>query len=790
MIIERHCDLDQRFGDRYRVAAIDTLTLNAPPWQVREFVDELVALFDRGCAEAAHLLGDVYSQRLGAQRDPKVALMWHRKAAKQRYAPSLYRVSHLLHTGAGSEDHLKRADVFLRAAAALGYPPACYTHGGELVQSDNRQDRAEGEKLLRHAVNGGMTSAKLVYAAALERWEIDFTDEQIRDRNLERLAVLQSAAEDRDPRGMAEHGFELVSDASRRTECELGVQWLRRAIELGSSNARFFLVQSLWHGIGCPQNRDEALTEIRTLADADHPGVFRWIYDHLTFPASKDLTDAHAAALIAVVQEASNRAVPAAMKTHGELLYRGVRLPEDRQAGLKLLRQAAAAGDALANLTIVYALENENLQPADEREAAMCIRRAAEHGHRTAMALQGRNLERGTGVPVDVVESRRWLERAARDGSPFAARFIGESFLNDASDRADYRLGMLWCRLGARLGDPQSMYALGWCLRWGNGTTKDHTAARHWLEKAAALDEPRALGALAEMVRDGDGGPVDLVRALGLFERAAALEDIEATYSLAYALNNWAPRDAARARTLYLTAAEAGKPEAMVNYAHMLMYSQGGEKDLTTAEMWLRRALKSDLVNAYHVLGVLLVEEVATPESIKEGLALFEVAISRGFTDSLNRLGDAYYHGWGLKRNMIMALRMYTRAVEAGDYTNLSFLGEMHAEGWGCVKDERRAMKYYALGIKHNVAACFTNMGFMYEHGRGVFLPRRAKAVEWYRKGAALGCPAAMANLGACYERGRGVRKNIAEARKWFMMAAEAGSDRGTKGLERLGGKG
>lgn len=58
----------------------------------------------------------------------------------------------------------------------------------------------------------------------------------------------------------------------------------------------------------------------------------------------------------------------------------------------------------------------------------------------------------------------------------------------------------------------------------------------------------------------------------------------------------------------------------------------------------------------------------------------------------------------------------------------------------------------------------------------GVLVKRDpAEAMRWYRQAAEAGNVAAMFTLASRYDRGEGVEKNIAEAVKWYRQAAEAG---------------
>ena len=69
-----------------------------------------------------------------------------------------------------------------------------------------------------------------------------------------------------------------------------------------------------------------------------------------------------------------------------------------------------------------------------------------------------------------------------------------------------------------------------------------------------------------------------------------------------------------------------------------------------------------------------------------------------------------------------------------------------------------------------------TNLGFMYESGRGV-AHDDAEAVRWYRKAADAGYAPAMRNLGMAYLNGLGVAKDGAEALGWYRKAAALGDE-------------
>ena len=78
------------------------------------------------------------------------------------------------------------------------------------------------------------------------------------------------------------------------------------------------------------------------------------------------------------------------------------------------------------------------------------------------------------------------------------------------------------------------------------------------------------------------------------------------------------------------------------------------------------------------------------------------------------------------------------------------------------------------LAAEQGSAEAQYKLGLCYNKGQGV-KKDYAEAVKWYRKSADQGNAAAQCNLGRCYYAGQGVAQDYAEAVKWFRKAAEQG---------------
>ena len=121
--------------------------------------------------------------------------------------------------------------------------------------------------------------------------------------------------------------------------------------------------------------------------------------------------------------------------------------------------------------------------------------------------------------------------------------------------------------------------------------------------------------------------------------------------------------------------------------------------------------------------------------------------------------------------------RWYTTVMQT--QTDFNHLAACMQEEWAAQyarleKDDAEALRWCRAGAGAGDAYSMTNLGYMYENGKGV--PKdAAEAARWYRKGAEGGNAVAMNNLGLVYANGRGVTKDEAEAARWYRKAADAG---------------
>ena len=98
-------------------------------------------------------------------------------------------------------------------------------------------------------------------------------------------------------------------------------------------------------------------------------------------------------------------------------------------------------------------------------------------------------------------------------------------------------------------------------------------------------------------------------------------------------------------------------------------------------------------------------------------------------------------------------------------------------------------MAWYRKAAEQGDAAAQSNLGLMYNNGRGV-RQDDAQAVAWYRKAAEQGEAAAQYNLGLRYYNGEGVRQNKSTAKEWFGNACDLGYQQGCDEYRKLSQRG
>ncbi|MGF1632055.1 MAG: protein kinase [Kiloniellaceae bacterium] len=114
------------------------------------------------------------------------------------------------------------------------------------------------------------------------------------------------------------------------------------------------------------------------------------------------------------------------------------------------------------------------------------------------------------------------------------------------------------------------------------------------------------------------------------------------------------------------------------------------------------------------------------------------------------------------------------RQAEAGDVLAQASLGQRYYRGDGVRRDLVEAARWTQRAAEQGEARAQSNLGFYYMKGEGVDRDPAA-AARWWRAAADQGLSQAQYNLGVLYEQGQGVTVDYLEAAKWYALAAAQG---------------
>jgi localization factor PodJL len=140
------------------------------------------------------------------------------------------------------------------------------------------------------------------------------------------------------------------------------------------------------------------------------------------------------------------------------------------------------------------------------------------------------------------------------------------------------------------------------------------------------------------------------------------------------------------------------------------------------------------------------------PLNLAEAADWFDRAAKQGLPIAQFRLGGFYEKGFGVKRDLDAARRLYLAAAEAGNAKAMHNLAVLYAEGID---------------------------------GK----PDYPNAAKWFRKAADYGLSDSQYNLGILYGRGIGMETNLPEAYKWFALAARDGDREAANKRDDVGGR-
>ena len=193
--------------------------------------------------------------------------------------------------------------------------------------------------------------------------------------------------------------------------------------------------------------------------------------------------------------------------------------------------------------------------------------------------------------------------------------------------------------------------------------------------------------------------------------------------------------------------------------------------DPKQAVRWLRRAAKTDDV-AQEFLGSMLRNGTGVAVDMNQARALFARAASQGNKRAQFNYASLCFNGEGGPQDIDAAAKYFEIAARQGDAEAQHMIGRMYQYGRGVVQDYEQATKWYEAAAKQKLVTSMFALGVAYLEGdlgtKDVELGKK-----YLERAASLGDWASAARIGKMYLQGDVVKRNQAEAYKWFAIARE-----------------
>ncbi|TLX15777.1 SEL1-like repeat protein [Rhizobium sp. MHM7A] len=211
-----------------------------------------------------------------------------------------------------------------------------------------------------------------------------------------------------------------------------------------------------------------------------------------------------------------------------------------------------------------------------------------------------------------------------------------------------------------------------------------------------------------------------------------------------------------------LKAAAAGEPEAAWKMGLHYQTGDGVAKNLDEAVRWFS-SVESGLT--YRALGDLYRSELS---NMPVALKWYRKASELGDAKAYQALGEAYLKGNDVPQDYAEAIRCYELAAkELPEVT--SVLADLYEKGEGVPMDYSRMLKWLEQGVQQeDPRATFKFAKRLVQRD-----PQAAMAL--YKKAADLGNVDALSAIASMHLDGDGTPKDVREAIRWYLMAAQKG---------------
>lgn len=271
----------------------------------------------------------------------------------------------------------------------------------------------------------------------------------------------------------------------------------------------------------------------------------------------------------------------------------------------------------------------------------------------------------------------------------------------------------------------------------------------------------------------------EFTQALPLFEKSAQKGNPNGMFMLGsmYNFGKGVTQNYSKAMEWYLKAAEKNQDVAMFNIAAMYMNGEGVAQNVAKAMEWAEKAASHGHVQSMLNLSIDAYEK----QNFEKMFFWMHKAAEAGNAEAMNNVADMYIKGAGTTKDEVKANEWYHKAAEAGNFLSIRHVA------WAAYdkEDYKTSLNWFLKAVEGGDAESMAIAGTFYASGLGTE-KNMNEAYKLWLKAAELNQPSAMYNIGGLYDDGL-LTGTKADAAAWYKKAASLGHEDAAKRLKELG---
>jgi uncharacterized protein len=478
-----------------------------------------------GHSEACYQLGVLYSRGIPGylDKDTRAGLSWVLKAASVGHVEACFHAGVCFEVGEGCDCNFNEAALWYRKAADRRHTLACNALGSCYLEA-----KGLPRDTSLAAAWFGLAAAKGVAEA---QYRLGTFCDSGDGADLDKVAAARwyhRAAEQSYPAAMHKLGQAFERGVGVVKDPALACAWYKKATILRYFPAFLSLSLCYERGVGVARDCVQAYALLKLMGECGDKGIFldAWVGCGRLLLRGEGGLERNVPLGLKYYQRAASGGHAAAQcqigcwYLDGEMVAHGVEKRISKAAYWLQLAADQDQPDAIANLGLCYARDEQPMWEKNIAKAISCFRRAGEMGVPLAQCCLGVYYKNGDGVPKDSAKAFALYKlaaeqgnkeaeynlskcyyygdgterdrgaaavlerRAALQGHPEAQFRVGYRYFKGDAVDMDRKTAFKWYSLSSEQGFGLAQYNLALCFLMGEGTQYDEKQARFWMRKA------------------------------------------------------------------------------------------------------------------------------------------------------------------------------------------------------------------------------------------------------------------------------------------------------------------